>query len=130
MTYLDSSAIVRLVVAEPGSEALRRELAACRERAASSMLARVEVLRAVRRAGSGTSALVQAHAVLRGLALVAVDEPVLRAAGALEPTGLRSLDAIHLATALSLPGRVPVFTYDHRLREAARAAGLEVLAPD
>ncbi len=129
MVYLDSSAIIKLVVAEPESEALRAYLTGRKERVASG-LARVEVFRALRRAHGGTPILLHhADAVLEGIALVAVDEPVLRDAAGLEPRLLRSLDAIHLATALSLGELDAVVTYDRRLAAAAAEAGLEVASP-
>ena len=129
MVYLDSSAIVKLVVAEPESGALRRYLADHEDRVASGLV-RVEVLRALRRTHGGSRAtLRRAEQVLEGIALVAVDDPILRDAAALEPSRLRSLDAVHLATALSLDGLEAVVTYDVRLRAAAAAAGLEVASP-
>ena len=129
MVYLDSSAIVKLVVPEPESEALRRFLAGHEDRATSG-LARVEVLRALRRAHGGSRpALRRAEQVLEGIALVAVDEAILRDAAALRPGRLRSLDAVHLATALSLDGLEALVTYDLRLRTAAVAAGLKVESP-
>ena len=129
MVYLDSSAIIKLVVAEPESEALRAYLTDRKERVASG-LARVEVFRALRRAHGGTPTLLhRADEVLEGIALVAVDEPVLRDAAGLEPRPLRSLDAIHLATALSLGDLDAVVTYDRRLATAAAEAGLEVASP-
>ena len=60
---------------------------------------------------------------------MAVDEPVLRDAAGLEPRPLRSLDAIHLATALSLGDLDAMVTYDGRLATAAAEAGLEVASP-
>ena len=129
MVYLDSSAVVKLVVPEPESPALRRYLAHRHERIASALV-RVEVLRALRRAHRAEhGTLSKAEQVLERIALVAVDEPVLRAAGALEPKQLRSLDAIHLATALSLDGLKAVITYDQRFQEATMKAGLDVAAP-
>ena len=129
MVYLDSSAIVKLVVPEPESQALRQYLAAREDRVASG-LARVEVLRTLRRARGDTRAtLRRAQQVLERIALVAVDEPVLRDAAELEPKRLRSLDAVHLATSLSLDGLEAVVTYDRRLQEAAAEAGVEVAAP-
>lgn len=129
MVYLDSSAIVKLVVPEPESQALRRYLAVRGERVASALV-RVEVVRALRRAhGAEQGTLRHAEQVLERIAPVALDEPVLRAAGALEPKQLRSLDAIHLATALSLDGLEAVITYDKRLQDATAAAGLKVAAP-
>lgn len=130
MVYLDSSAIVKLVVPEPESEALRRFLAGHEDRAASGLV-RVEVLRALRRTHGGSrAALRRADQVLGGIALVAVDEAILRDAAALEPGRLRSLDAVHLATALSLDGLEALVTYDLRLRAAAVAAGLKVESPE
>jgi predicted nucleic acid-binding protein len=129
VVYLDSSAIVKLVVTEPESGALRLYLASREERVASG-LARVEVIRALRRVhGNARDLLRRADEVLGGIALVAVDDPVLRDAAALAPRGLRSLDAVHLATALSLDGIEAVVTYDRRLSAAAAEAGLDVAAP-
>ena len=129
MVYLDSSAIVKLVVREPESSALRRYLAGHADRV-SSGLARVEVVRALRRTrDSDSQPLQRAASVLERIALVAVDEPILNDDAALEPRQLRSLDAVHLATALSLDGLDAVVTYDRRLHAAAAAAGLEVVSP-
>lgn len=128
MIYLDSSAIVKLFVEEPESAALRRTLAEHPARI-SSMLARVETLRALRRRNRSAETLGRAEAVLERIALVPLDEPILRAAAATEPRTLRSLDAIHLATALSLFGLDLLVTYDQRLFTAAAAAGLPVVSP-
>ncbi len=128
MVYLDSSAIVKLVVSEPESSALRRYLAGHADRV-SSGLARVEVIRALRRTRDSHTQLHRAASVLERIALVAVDEPLLNDAAALEPRQLRSLDAVHLATALSLDGLDAVVTYDRRLHAAAAGAGLEVVSP-
>lgn len=128
MVYLDSSALVKLVVSEPESTALRLYLVDHRERV-SNALAHVEVCRAVRRKGASEAALRRAEHVLARIGLVALDEPLLRAAAALSPTGLRSLDAVHLATALSLDGLDAVVTYDRRFDAAASEAGLAVESP-
>ncbi len=128
MVYLDSSAIVKLVVPEIESHALRRYLAVRYDRVASGLV-RVEVFRALSREHAGEPALHRAEQVLESIALVAIDEPVLRAAAHLEPERLRSLDAVHLATALSLEGLEAVVTYDHRLQHATVAAGLNATAP-
>src|SRR5262249_26963833 len=96
MVYLDSSALVKLVIAEPESAALRRYLRAEPERA-SCALARVEVLRAVR--GHSAMALTRARRLLQRLHLVAIDDDLLDAAAMLDPRVLRSLDAMHLAAA-------------------------------
>jgi len=72
----------------------------------------------------------RADAVLGAMTLIRVDEPVLRHAGALEPMAMRTLDALHLATALSIGDDPEAFiTYDDRLATAARHAGLVVLQP-
>src|SRR6266540_3758872 len=105
MLYLDSSAIVKLVVPEPETGALVQTLRSDPEMV-SSVLAWVEVLRAVLRSG------------------------VMRTASTLKPHEIRTLDAIHLATALSLaPALAGLITYDARLASAARAAGLTVQVP-
>lgn len=128
MVYLDSSALVKLVVTEPESTALRLYLVEHRERV-SSALAHVEVCRAARRKGASEAALRRAEQVLARIGLVAIDEPLLRDAAALSPTGLRSLDAVHLATALSLDSLDAVVTYDRRFDAAASEAGLAVESP-
>lgn len=128
MVYLDASAIVKLVVPEPESAALRSELAHDAVWV-SSALARVELLRALRRAGAMRDSLRFAEELLDRMALVAVDQPILNAAASAEPVGLRSLDALHLATVLSLVGVDAFVGYDGRLNAAVAAAGLPVLSP-
>lgn len=95
-TYLDSSALVKLAVAEPESAALRRHLRR-RRSLVSSALARIEVLRALLPAGP--AAIASGRAVLAGIELARITDRVLQAAATLEPAELRSLDGIHLATA-------------------------------
>lgn len=125
MLYLDSSAIVKLVAREPGTPELVEAVRADQE-IISSALAWTEVVRAVRRSGGRAG---RAEAVLERIALAPIDDGILRSASRLSPTGLRTLDAIHLATALSLEGDLAAFiTYDARLVDAA-SAGLEVRAP-
>ena len=128
VVYLDSSAIVKLVVTEAESAALHRYLVKHREHV-SSALALVEVHRAVRRTDTSEATARRAEQVLARIGLVALDEPLLRDAAALSPTGLRSLDAVHLATALSLDGLDVVVTYDRRFDAAASEAGLTVESP-
>ena len=129
MLYLDSSAIVKLVTPEPETPALVEMLRSDPE-TVSSALARVEVLRAVRRASAGGERVRRAEAVLDRIALVSIDEGILHRAANLGPPTLRTLDSIHLATALLLESDVAgVITYDDRLAEAASRAGLGVFAP-
>ena len=128
MIYLESSALVKLVVAEPESSALRAYLAGQAGRV-SSQLTRVEVLRAVRRANRPETTLRRAERTLERIALIPLDEPTLARAAALDPPALRSLDAIHLATALSIDRLDAVVTYDRRLADAAADAGLTVASP-
>jgi len=127
--YLDSSALVKLAVVEAGTVALTRWLAEHEDQArATSEIARVEVTRAVMRAMP--TALLQAHHVVARTHKVAVTEQVLTTASSLQPQSLRSLDAIHLASALALGGRLTAFVcYDDRLSAAARALQLPAIAP-
>jgi len=127
--YLDASALVKIVVAEPESGALLAFLRSRPDRM-SSALSLTEVPRALRRAHFDGAVRRRAQRVLARLALVDVDRRILSAAAALEPSALRTLDAIHLATALvvreDLDGLV---TYDRRLAAAAERLDLEVFAP-
>lgn len=126
-TYLDSSAIVKLAVREPESLALRRYLRR-RQPLVSSALARTEVLRALLAAGD--EALARGRQVLQRIDLVRVNDPILSAAGVLQPPGLRSLDAIHLATAQYLGEELAaVVTYDDRMANAAKGLGYRVVQP-
>jgi len=126
-TYLDSSAIVKLAVAEPESGALRRYLRR-RKPYVSSALARAEVGRAL--LPFGPSASRRGDAVLARIDLVRVSDTVLRAAGSLLPEELRTLDAIHLVTAQQLAEDLSqVITYEARMQAGAEALGLKVAAP-
>jgi predicted nucleic acid-binding protein len=126
-TYIDSSAIVKLVVAEPESAALRRFLIR-RQPLVSSALARTEVARAL--LPFGTEAVTQDQDVLRRIQMLRVNDRVLAEAGRMEPTELRSLDAIHLASARQLGAAVKrIVTYDDRMADAADALGWNVAAP-
>jgi uncharacterized protein len=125
--YLDSSALVKLVVHEPESAALTAWLEG-RPRRASCALARVEVIRAVRPQGGPASS--RARQLLERVALLRLDNALLDRAGALNNGRLRSLDAIHLAAVHTLGDSVAaVATYDRRMAEAARALGFSVAAP-
>ena len=125
--YLDSSAIVKRVVRERESSALRRYLRTRQERV-SCALARTEVVRAVRHLGP--PAVARARRILRRLDLIRLDDSLLDAAGMLEPRILRSLDAVHLAAALLIvPELDAIVTYDRRQAEGASWLGLHVEAP-
>jgi len=129
LLYLDSSALVKLLVSEPESRSLRRFIASWPDRV-SSVVARVEVARAVGRRANDRRAAHRTDTLLDRVLLLHVDPEVLRVAARLEPPELRALDAIHLASALSLGAELgPLVTYDGRLAAAARRVRIEVAAP-
>jgi predicted nucleic acid-binding protein len=126
--YLDSSAIVKLVFNEPETPGLERFL---REwpRRISTAVASIETMRAARLVGDSD---VVGHAirVLAAIHLIDLDHTIVKTACEVDPPALRSLDAIHLATALSLGADLAgMVVYDRRLAAAARAADLTVWAP-
>ena len=126
-TYLDPSAIVKLAIREPESAALRRYLRRKRP-LVSSALARTEVLRALLPAGD--EAVARGRSVLQRLDLVRVNDRVLNAAGVLHPPELRSLDAIHLATAQQLGHELTALvTYDDRMVTTAKQLGYRIVQP-
>ena len=129
MIYLDSAAVVKLVHAEPGSLTLRRWLD---ERAEtgwiSSVLTEIESFRALAR--YMPSAVSRLPAVLDQIDLIDLDSRIRILARTVQPATVRSLDAIHLGTALyTRPGLTCFVTYDTRLLDAARATGLPVDSP-
>jgi len=129
VVYLDASALVKLVVREPESVALMEFLQEHPDRV-SSALALAEVPRALRRARFGAAERRRAREVLARVALVDIDRRALAAAAAIEPPTVRTLDAIHLATALALrEDLAALVTYDRRLAVAAERADLPVQAP-
>lgn len=124
--YLDASAIVRLVVAETESAALKSYPTESNART-SANVARVKVVRAVRH--NGPIAVRNARAVSDAIDLIQLDDELLDLAGELEPP-LRDLDAIHLAAALELGDELEaVVTYDEWTARGAEALGLPVAAP-
>jgi predicted nucleic acid-binding protein len=126
--YVDTSAFVKLVVAEPESAALRRWAAESGRELFSSDLLRAEVLRAARRLSS--AAVAQARHHLGALTVIRLDTAVYERAGDLDPAILRSLDALHLAAALVVGDELEgIVTYDDRLAAAAALHGVEVAAP-
>lgn len=127
--YLDSSALLKLVLAEQETAALENALERWPERV-SSVLLPIECRRIVLRAGSPPAVAAKLEQELARVTTIRLDEPVQRLAAAIGPGRLRSLDAIHLASALSIGDYPEAFvTYDDRLATAARAAGLHVLTP-
>ena len=129
VVYLDASALVKLVVREPESVALMEFLREHPDRV-SSALALAEVPRALRRARFGAAERRRAREVLARVALVDIDRRALTAAAAIEPPTVRTLDAIHLATALALhEDLAALVTYDRSLAVAAERADLPVQAP-
>jgi uncharacterized protein len=129
--YLDSCALVKLVSPAPETAALERYL---RERAdqrhVASALVRTEVRRALRRIEAPARMLTTADKLLAAVITISIRDELLDAAGRLAEPGLRSLDAIHLATAQSLGAALTAFvTYDRRLLGAADRAGLPTVTP-
>ena len=126
VVYLDTSAFVKTIVAERESDALRRWLLP-RSIQASSALLRVESLRAL--TAQGSEAVKRARAGFRLINLIAIDDEILDAAAEL-PGQVRSLDAIHLASARSLGDDLAALvTYDARMAATASALGVPVEAP-
>lgn len=124
--YLDTSALVKLVAVEKESDALESFLDG--RRIVSSQIARTELIRAVARRHA---ALVQpAEDLLGDMSLLAVDRMLTTGAAWVRPWTVRSLDALHLASARQLgPGLEALVTYDRRMIEAGRLAGLAVASP-
>ena len=126
LAYVDASAFVKLFLLEPESEAL--SVATHSWQLASSALLEVEAVLAVRRREPDAEATVRA--MLQGLELIDIDADIRRAAAGVANPHLRSLDAIHVATALSLGDHCGTFfAYDQRLIAAAQAHGLTVSVP-
>jgi predicted nucleic acid-binding protein len=126
--YADASALVKLLLREPESDALRSYLLA-RPDPATSRISAVEVARAMARA-EGSPQDEALAALWERTLFVEVDASLADSAARLEPPALRSLDAIHLASALALADELEAFvTYDARQADVARAVGLEVVSP-
>ena len=126
--YLDTSALVKLVVEEAETAALRRWLRRTDRQPVSSDLARTELLRTVRRGAPDRMEL--ARQVLDSIVLVEVTTAIFEMAGLLDPAILRSLDAVHIAAAIDLGDDLDALVvYDDRMADAARANGLIVVAP-
>lgn len=129
LLYLDASAFVKLVLAEPETAALVAALDP-KARLVASEILEVETLRAVRRASPGEDKVAAARTQLDGVRLLPITDEIRKRACELESGTLRTLDAIHIATALDLGERLEsIYAYDARLIDAARQAGLRVCAP-
>ena len=127
--YLDASALVKLAVAEPESSALAAYLEDA-EALLTSAVAAVEVPRAVRTIGASKRALAVAADVLARCYRIELDSETSAAAAGVLPPELRTLDAIHLASALRVRSELDAcVVYDRRLAAAAVAAGLPTVAP-
>ena len=132
LLYLDASAIVKLVLVEHESAAVRTAVG--RARLAASELVVAEVPRALARLRSGTAEAArirrEERRVLAGLDLVPLTRPLLTSAGRLGPSRLRTLDAVHVASALTLGSELDALvSYDRRQLDAAGRAGLAVMSP-
>jgi predicted nucleic acid-binding protein len=127
--YLDTSALVKVIFEETESDGLARWLADRQEiRKLTSELSTVELIRVCRRLD--VDAVADARQLLAGLDLVPLGVEVLDQAAGVDPVGLRTLDAIHLASAFTLSDAITAFVvYDTRLAGAADAAGFEVVTP-
>jgi hypothetical protein len=124
--YLDTSAVTKFVRPEAETRALRSWLT--RKRWILSDLHRTELRMAAARAGG--RALARADRLLSESDIVRIDAEVFDRAGRLDPFGLRSLDALHIAAAMTLgPDLAGIVVYDGRLRSAAMAAGIVVATP-
>jgi uncharacterized protein len=126
--YLDASALVKLVKAEPETAPLRAALGAWPVCVASELI-RVEAICTARRVG-GKDVLDRANAALERITLIPISQQIIELAGAEHARPLRAMDAIHLATALTMHEHLgAVFVYDADLYAAANAHELNPLAP-
>jgi predicted nucleic acid-binding protein len=126
--YLDTSALTKLVVAEGETDALRSWLTRVDRNPVSSDLTRTELLRVAKRIAPNRVLL--AREVLDSITLIELTTEIFEVAGRLDPSILRSLDAVHLAAALSLGDEMEsIVTYDERLASAATSNGLATTSP-
>ncbi len=125
VAYLDASAIVKLVLFEPKSPEMLRWYHES-ERLVTSRVGVVETRRAALRRDGDPDRLA---AVIDRLEVFELDREIDLRASAIGPPSLRTLDAIHLATAMAIPGLGSFVTYDDRLADAARYLGLPVIRP-
>ena len=122
---------MKLVAHEAETEALTEWLRG-RPLRITSLLSKVELMRAARRvaaAADDPTVTARAAAVLTTLAIASLSDATAERAGVVDPPTLRSLDAVHLATALLAGPLEALVAYDQRLADAARAAGISVVQP-
>jgi uncharacterized protein len=125
--YVDTSALGRVLLGEPDRSAILHELGRFEQKVSSRLLA-LELRRLALHAGLRDAA----EQLLAGVALIPITDPILGAADAMGPTSVATLDAIHLATALSLVSERALdalMTYDAQLAAGARHHGIAVIAP-
>ena len=126
LVYADASALVKLVIDEPESATMHRWFVEA-TRVLTSRIGVVETLRAASRRDHDPA---HRDAVVRDVAVIELDRAISAAAGTLEPALLRTLDAIHVASAMTLMPELGAFvTFDDRMAEAARNLGLPVVRP-
>lgn len=124
--YIDSSAILKMIIKEKESDAI---ISIARARFITSEISRVEVIRAILR--YEPSALKSAAQVLKNINYVKIDSQTLVQAERLpDRINLRALDAIHIAVAAKMGLKInSILTYDKQMAKAAKALGFEVMAP-
>lgn len=128
IAYIDASAFIKLFAREPESEAVATAMDAEWNNLVANEVLSIEAFRAAVRIGGDTPAV--AARFLRRVVLLPLSSDIRERACRIGTPELRALDAMHLATALSQEARVDaIFTYDKRLAQASRDAGLQVLAP-
>ena len=126
--YVDTSAFVKLVVVEEHTEAMHAWARHANVQLVASDLLRTEALRAARR--HSPEALLQTRTLLDAVTLLTISSDVCERAAELDPSIMRSLDALHLASALMLGDDLEaVVTYDERMTAACTVVGVPVLAP-
>ncbi len=128
LAYLDASALVKLIIDEQETSALHSDILG-RDGLVASRLSLLEAPRAIARRPAAAR-IASMEEITAALVVIEMDASMVDAAASIEPPSLRSLDAIHLASALTLAPQSPqVITYDERLADAARAHGLTVVQP-
>lgn len=126
VAYVDASALVKLVLDEPDAMPMWHWYVEA-DRITTSHVGAIETRRAIARKADVRA---RVDEILTSVDIVQLDAAIGRVAASLAPPGLRTLDAIHLATALVFASELDAFvTYDDRLAEAARSLGLPVVRP-